>query len=756
MTGRPRRAKPAAHGSSRQNHYVPEWYQAGFGADGAYNWFVDISTPKTRPDGSPILAVPRQRAPKACFWEQDLYVTRFGDQFNDQVETVLFRGIDDFGAKAVRAFVQGDTAAMHSQHEALFAYLGAQKLRTPKGLDWIRSRYPALSQIELMIELQHLRQMFGALWAESVREIVSAEDAAVKFIVTDHPVTTFNAALPVGAWLQSDPRDAPITWNGTQTLFALDANHCLILTHVPFAKDPTAVEPVDKRINARHFGNALMRTDTLIRTRRLGTDEVIAINGWLKSRARRFIAAGHPDWLYPERLQAVDPPLLAHILRPPDDELWHYGGEVYIGYQDGSSGYYDQYGRTSKEHEFVAKAVPDAPPTPEQPCPCGSDETYAKCCQSRTPWERPPWNVWSLRERNLGFIRALASVLELNDDTPWTEIQRGLSDAQVSRVHRIAQGLWPEGSDLAELLPRPTPGRTRAVYMGSSDPRTMAASVISLVPLFDQVLVMDPFVNPRYIRPEYNPVIAPTQYKLQFLKNAMFWLSLAPLIAAGNVVLFPNPADLDFAFHSAMHAMAMERTADWVMDTQDLEEFRGLGRDDFQRTLLLLPDATLKSLFRKSTPDVPDDTLDGVIATMRELGEADPLALLQVLPLGPDGGQILALRCVTLEVALFVAQTTGAVIVTDLHALWEHLHRHTHAARVPDGAAPGPTLGFRAPLHPEDALAIAATPQAAAVRARIIALQACTDAHAPAHIPLAALEQDLGALAQRVSGQIPV
>src|SRR5690606_134297 len=150
-----------------------------------------------------------------------------------------------------------------------------QKLRTPKGLAWIKARYPALSQVELLIELQYLRNMFGALWAESVREIVTAKSSDVTFIVSDHPVTMFNAGVPLDDQHFTFPFDPQLTWNGTQTLFALDANHLLILTHVPYAKNPSSVEAAAKRINARYFGDAMVRTDVLIRSREFTSDAVI-------------------------------------------------------------------------------------------------------------------------------------------------------------------------------------------------------------------------------------------------------------------------------------------------------------------------------------------------------------------------------------------------------------------------------------------------------------------------------------------------
>jgi hypothetical protein len=65
------------HFPSRHNHYVPEWYQNGFSAKGEFNFFLDLSPPYRRRDGTVVASVPRRRPPKSCFWELDLYVTRF-------------------------------------------------------------------------------------------------------------------------------------------------------------------------------------------------------------------------------------------------------------------------------------------------------------------------------------------------------------------------------------------------------------------------------------------------------------------------------------------------------------------------------------------------------------------------------------------------------------------------------------------------------------------------------------------------------
>lgn len=712
---------------SRKNHYVPVWYQTGFQSNATNNWLLDISAPRLRPDGTPIILPPHRRSAKSSFWESELYVTRFGEVINDEVETVLFQEIDNYGADAVRAFVDGDERAMHFQLESLFSYLGAQKLRTPKGLAWIQARYPALSQVELLTELQHLRHMFGTLWAESVREIVSAESSEVKFLVTDHPITMFNVALPADAPQFADSMDPPLTWNGTQTLFALDANHLLILTHVPYAKAPDRVEAAAKRINARYFGDALMRTDALIRSRRFSTDHVITVNGWLKSRARRYIAAAEADWLYPEVHGRPEPGALAQLLRPPSDALWRYGGEIYIGYEDGSHGYRDQYGRTSRDHEVVAKQPPSEPPGLDEACPCGSGDTYGSCCEPRPIWDRAPWDVLSLRERNLRFINALFNVLELGRGVPWTQVQRELSDEQVERVHHLSQWLWPADTDLAALLPRRSGGGVRALYMGLSDPRLLGENVAALCPVFDQILVMDPFMFARSVRPEFSPLTNPDQHKQQMLKNALFWISLTPLIQAGKVLVFPDPGDVNPGLQRAVLEMARARTAEWEIEPAEYEEMRWLAEEDAKRSMKRMPDAFWLTKLRQSNPAISDEDAAKVVDFMRRQQEQDPFALLQ-----PPGegrtGQLLMMRAVNLEIALFVAQITGAVIVTDVSAMWRQLHAHTRAAAAgSDASTDFAPLRFTASLHPGMAVEVSELTGAAAVQSAVSDLKATID-----------------------------
>lgn len=234
---------------TRDNHYVPEWYQRGFLFDEKKGQLRYLDFEPYRillPDGSTKeLNAPRWKSPSQCFFQTDLYTTFFGSYVNDEIERYLFGDIDTKGSRAVRTFVGDDYSEWHHCFENFFSYIDAQKIRTPKGLQWIQEHYPRLDQLALMLEMQAIRTMHCTLWAEGVREIVSAKNSETKFIVTDHPVTLYNPAYPPDSVVCAYPNDPSIALKGTQTIFPLDKDHCLILTNYESARDRRGILQFD-------------------------------------------------------------------------------------------------------------------------------------------------------------------------------------------------------------------------------------------------------------------------------------------------------------------------------------------------------------------------------------------------------------------------------------------------------------------------------------------------------------------------------
>ncbi len=669
---------------SRRNHYVPVWYQKGFicGSRTTLHYMdLDPST-ITLPSGRIVtLNSRRLYSPQRCFRETDLYTTRFGPALNDAVERSLFGPIDRSGAKAVRAFADGHSPRIHETFQWFFEYLNAQKLRTPKGLDWIRTRYPTLTQGDLMQELQYLRHMHCTMWVECVREIVSAERSDVKFIVTDHPVTTFNPAFSPVSSACHYPEDPAIHLTGTQTVFALDAEHCIILTNLEYAKDPTGTDPLAPRPNTRYSGGTLARTDVMIRNRTLTSQEVVSINSLLASRARRYVAAYQKTWLLPENTTQVAWADIGQVLLPPRDGLWRFGGEVDIGYGDGSTQYQDAFGRTDASHKFLKKKGAVKTPVPDAPCGCGSGREYRKCCHGTPVDERPPWDVYGIRDRNRVLCNAVIDILGLSERQGWENLRRRLRDDQVKRIHEILSMLWPRDTNLAELLPRPDRRVFRAVHMGLTDPRTIALSVVSALAYFDEIVVLNPFPNPLYMRPEFSPTQVPGQHKSQMLKNVSLLLTLQPFMDAGMVHFVPDPTEFSASFRRALIEMTEKRTANWQPRRDEMQLGMALAEDDAERAMLRLPAAVLHRKLRENQPDLSQDQLEETLRYMKRRLADDPLALLQPVLHGNDGRDLQVFRSMSLELALFIAHLTGSAIYTTERAYWRQLHEHASAVR---------------------------------------------------------------------------
>ena len=433
--------------------------------------------------GRSLFHSPTSRA----FVRQDLYSTFFGTDVNDEIERKLFGDVDARGAAAVRAFSGTDQAAWHSSFEDFFEYLDIQKLRTPKGLAWLRKLYPELSQNELMQEMQGIRMLNDTIWTTGVREIVSAEQSSTKFIVTDHPVTVYNPAVP-----PSDDRrdrhsvDPSIALKGSQTIYPLGADHCLILTNLEYAQDP-GVDPMVKRTFARSFHPAMVSTIKFIRTRLLTEEQVSEVNYIMKASADRHIAAGREGWLYPEKTVTKPWHDLRTTLLPPENELYHFGGEMFVGYDDGRVDYQDQFGRSEKPRPWLMKGAPAHPLKSRDLCCCGSGFSYGACCRSKLAHLRPSWTEKGIRERNLMLLKGIANLFEM-EGKDWDTIRKEMTDEKISKAYSIYESLWPRETDLLSLLPKPD-GTLRSVYTGSLHPKLISEFALGSSLYFGEIII---------------------------------------------------------------------------------------------------------------------------------------------------------------------------------------------------------------------------------------------------------------------------
>ncbi len=290
---------------SFRHHYVPGWYQRRFMLENQKSYFrLDLSpSVVTIPSGKKIKkGEVLHKGPTKFFFEPNLYTTRYLDIENDDIEKFLFGKIDTIGAPAIAAMASPNwMREIHPHIQNFYEYMDAQRIRTPKGLTWLAGLMGSRNKNELLLVMQEVRRMHCVTWAEASMEVLSANQSDVKFIVSDNPVSFYNSAIYPGTKDCAYPSDPDIHLKGTRTLFPLDLNHCVVLTNLEYARKPGKFKATKPRTNARYFDSTIIKYDDIIRERELKEQQVLGINYILKNRARKYIAAAHRNWLFPER-----------------------------------------------------------------------------------------------------------------------------------------------------------------------------------------------------------------------------------------------------------------------------------------------------------------------------------------------------------------------------------------------------------------------------------------------------------------------
>lgn len=662
---------------TRSNHYVPQWYQEGFFEPGRKSLaYVDLTPDqKILPDGRVITQngawndTPTSKA----FCQRDLYSTFFGTSVNDEIERRLFGDVDTRGSQAVRAFIGTDIREWHDHFQDFFQFIDIQKIRTPKGLDWLKAQYPALTQNELMFEMQGIRALHCTIWVGGVREIVSAEDSDVKFITSDHPVTIYNHAIPPTDGACAYPLDPGIALRCSQTLYPMDRDHCLILTNLEYANNPNTA-PLQKRTFARNYRQSMTRIDAFIRTRKLTAHEVTEINFIIKKRARRFVGAGRKEWLYPEETITQSWSELRKTLFPPKGDLFHFGGEMFVKYESGDVHYQDEFGRTEKPREFLIKKPPEKSLRPGDYCGCGRGKSFKECCQSKPEVLRSTWNEKSIRERNLMLQNGIENVLELVPGKDWVQVRRELTDEKISKIYNLYEALWPLETDLLALLPKPD-GEARAIYTGSIHPSSITDFALAAPLYFGELIVAHPFVHSGIIKKEMRPTENPKSYRQDFLKTILFFLNVMPLVDLGLVNLIPDPCDFDFHLREQMMRMAENRSAGLRLDPKDEPRLKKQMDEDNRRSMMLMPPDAMRRQLSRLIPNLDSEQVEATMRYIERTQEMDPLAVLQEGSL-EDGGQMNMFKLApNFEMTMYLAQATGACIVTDSPFRWSEVQR---------------------------------------------------------------------------------
>lgn len=661
----------------RNNHYVPEWYQKLFSISIDKKICLLDMNPETtslnRSKNTSKCRLFKQTYPKRCFYQTDLYTTFFDNEPCDEIEKYFFGKIDNDGSIGIKALANNDPSKIYSSFESCLKYIDIQKTRTPKGLDWLAARFPHIKNDELLIEMQINQQLNCSLWAESVKEIVSAENANIKFIFSDHPVTVYNKECPHDSYDCTYPNDPRIEMIGTQTIFPLNYNLCLIMTHIDYAKGEITSNAKEYRTNHTPFRNTISRLDNIIRKRSLNDSEVCAINFIIKSRAKRYVAAGKDLWLYPEKSINGDWMQLGEHLLPPKKELYKYGGEIFLGYEDGTTDYYDQYGRRRPIPQFLIKEPTNDSTGDNDYCPCGSGRIYSRCCKGKFLDERPNSTQLSIRERNLVFANRMLDILNFDTNGDWDECRKKLTNQMISEIYKAHSEIWPTETDIMDFFPRPDKKIFRSLYRGILHPYDIIPSVACLMFCFDDILIQNPFIHNDTLRKDYCPVDHPELHRLNAIRSILTYISLLPFIKECCVTVFPNPLDFSYSMRNQIMREAEILKSTFKFDDKSFSKFEAMTKAELKRAFITSYKSKLKDLISKSDNSLCEDEISSIYNEMMNHYAND--LLFDLNPNDEVGqGQLLVNQIAPdLITSLFIAQATGSAISTSDPSIYNQI-----------------------------------------------------------------------------------
>ncbi|MTI98726.1 MAG: hypothetical protein FH752_08905 [Marinobacter adhaerens] len=418
----------------------------------------------------------------------------------------------------------------------------------------------------------------------------------------------------------------------------------------------------------------MVKTIEFIHSRKLSAADVTKINHVIKSRSQSSIAAGKEAWLYPEKNLTCEWSEIKEVLAPPSDELYKFGGELYARFEDGSVYYQDAYGRTSND-DYLKKDTDEKKLGRNEPCGCGSGKKYKNCCRNIPINLRTTWEVASIRERNLAFCNCIRDVLALNKGKTWLDVRRELSNEQIKEIYGFYSALWPREIDLYAMLPKPD-GAFRGLYTGQIDIRVIGARALPMASVFDEFLIQSPILNPNNVRPEFSPIETPQAYKYQALKDFLFMLELEPFIGEGVVNVIPDPGNHDQDLQRSMMDIARRRDSLEPCESDARLSFE-LTTQDLLNSTAMMPRALRIQLFEDQFRLAKAEA-ESIVTALENMAEASPLMVLQKLEGGKGGQFIQSCMAPNFEMALFLGQVTGAVLITDSETRWQQLSKAMH------------------------------------------------------------------------------
>lgn len=321
------------------------------------------------------------------------------------------------------------------------------------------------------------------------------------------------------------------------------------------------------------------------------------------------------------------------------------------------------------------------------PCPCGSGAKYKYCCLGKKDWEfilsqGLSYEVRHLKARgkNIVFLHELATALQLDGYGPKTrgEFKRAFTPAAVKRIYEAVAKLWPDGTDLERTLLEEK-GNTSGLYVGTYDPDAIFGGVTRHSIYSDSILLVDPFLHPARIRPEFNPLLHPEEHRVSAAIAANIWLAMAPWIQAGLVKFVRVPGDFDSKlFHETIKIQEARLKGhpeiERLLEAQ-AEQDANMSKDFRWYYILNHSDEKLVEDYKKFRSDANPEEIRFFLHMIKQTRDSHPYYMEPIQTSdGERGSEFISQTSgANYEMAKRTALLSGSHLITDIPSRWKEM-----------------------------------------------------------------------------------
>lgn len=287
----------------------------------------------------------------------------------------------------------------------------------------------------------------------------------------------------------------------------------------------------------------------------------------------------------------------------------------------------------------------------------------------------------SVCEKNLAFLDKLGELFYLDADhnpKPLAEYKRAFTAGRVRDIHEEVVRLWPKTMDIRKTLAE-TRANVSGLYIGDYSPEQLMQGVVRHSLYAERLLIVDPFTYAHSVRPEYNPILNPEQYRTQTLRNVNLWLRLAPWIKAGIVEMIRTPDDFSHQLKwNALNEQKMKFAGSPELQEAakiTVEELKARHTEKWRyRDLVLsLPDEPLLQRLAELEDPAKGIIKEALLDCVRKQ-RAEDQDFLDVVGVGEENAQLLMMSSgAAYNMAKLTASLTGSYLVTDISVKWKEI-----------------------------------------------------------------------------------